>query len=391
MKILSVNTLAVSLPLPPREYSSDYAGTKREWGRLSRITPHRPTPTLEYVIVRIATDTGIMGLGEATPDLGFFGQTLEEVKSVIDRYFGPRLLGMDPFDRENILYQLDFKDNSCARSAIDLAIHDLLGKALNVPVFQLLGGKCRDRVQVALEIGGGPPGAMATTCARFVEQGVRAFKPKIGGHPDRDVERLKAIRDAVGRGVTIRADANQGYTPKEAIRLCRLADKFDVGLELLEQPVHYLDLHGMAEVRDAVDTLIEADESCYGIKDAINIIRAGAADVLNIKIEKVGGLYNAKKVAALAEAAGLGCVIGTAFGTGITDAAKLHLAASTMAIMDAVEFTEIYLHDNLLSAPHDQELRLPLHDGCIPVPQGPGFGVVFDEEKAAGFISGIVD
>ena len=113
--------------------------------------------------------------------------------------------------------------------------------------------------------------------------------------------------------------------------------------------------------------------------------------MLNIKIEKVGGLYNAKKVAALAEAAGLGCVIGTAFGTGITDAAKLHLAASTMAIMDAVEFTEIYLHDNLLSAPHDQELRLPLHDGCLPVPQGPGFGVVFDEEKAAGFISGIVD
>lgn len=156
-----------------------------------------------------------MGLGEATPDIGFFGQTFEEVKSVIDRYFGPRLLGMDPFDRENILHQLDFKDNSCARSAVDLAIHDLLGKALNVPVFQLLGGKCRDRVQVALEIGGGPPSAMAATCAKFVDQGVRAFKPKIGGHPDRDVERLKAIRDAVGKGVTIRADANQGYTPKK--------------------------------------------------------------------------------------------------------------------------------------------------------------------------------
>jgi L-alanine-DL-glutamate epimerase-like enolase superfamily enzyme len=158
-----------------------------------------------------------------------------------------------------------------------------------------------------------------------------------------------------------------------------------VGLELLEQPVGYLDLHGMAEVRNAVDTLIEADESCYGIQDAMNIIRLGAADVLNIKVEKVGGLYNAKKVAALAEAAGLQCVIGTAFGTGITDAAKLHLAASTMIIKDAVEFTEIYLHDNLLAAPHDRDLRLPLKDGYLPVPTGPGFGVTLDEKKVKQF------
>ena len=147
----------------------------------------------------------------------------------------------------------------------------------------------------------------------------------------------------------------------------------------------------MAEVRAAVDTLIEADESCYGIQDAMNIIRQGAADVINIKIEKVGGLYNAKKVAALAEAAGLQCVIGTAFGLGITDAAKLHLAASTLIIRDAVEFTEIYLHDNLLAPPHDRSLRLPLKEGCLPVPEGPGFGVDYDEEKLAKNVSRIVD
>jgi L-alanine-DL-glutamate epimerase-like enolase superfamily enzyme len=388
MKITSVTTMAVTLPLPPRDYPGEKAGTKREWGRLSRITPHRPKPVLDYVIVKVATDNGIVGLGEATPDIGFFGETLEEVKSAIDRYFGPRLVGMDPFDREAILYQLDFRGNWCARSAVDLAVHDLLGKALGIPVYQLIGGRCRDRVLVALEIGGGPPQEMAKKCAGFVKQGVRAFKPKIGGVPEADAERLKAIREAVGKDVVIRADANQGYTPKEAIRLCRLAERYDVGLELLEQPVGYQDLHGMAEVRAAVDTLIEADESCYGIQDAMNIIRAGAADVLNIKVEKVGGLYNAKKVAALAEAAGLQCVVGTAFGTGITDAAKLHLAASTMTIKDAVEFTEIYLHENLLMAPHDRELRLPLAaDGCLAVPQGPGFGVTLDEERARGFTS----
>ena len=392
MKITSVTTTAVSLPLPPRDYSGERAGTKREWGRLTRITPHRPTPILEYVIVTIETDSGVIGYGESTPDIGFFGETLEEVKSAIDRYFGPRLVGMDPFDREAILAQLDFRGNWCARSGVDLAIHDVLGKVVGLPVHKLLGGRCRDRVLVALEIGGGPPAEMAKKCAGFVKQGVRAFKPKLGAIPEMDAERLKAIREAVGKDVVIRADANQGYTPKEAIRLCRLAERYDVGLELLEQPVGYLDLHGMAEVRGAVDTLIEADESCYGIQDAMNIIRQGAADVLNVKIEKVGGLYNAKKVAALAEAAGLQCVVGTAFGTGITDAAKLHLAASTMIIRDAVEFTEIYLHDNLLLPPHDTELRLPLlEDGCLPVPDGPGFGVSLDEGKVAQYVSRIVD
>jgi L-alanine-DL-glutamate epimerase-like enolase superfamily enzyme len=392
MKITSVSTTAVSLPVPRHGYSSNVrAGTKREWGRLTRITPHRPEPVLEYVILRVATDDGVVGLGEATPDIGFFGETLEEVKAAIDRYFGPRLIGMDPFDREQILANLDFRGNSCARSAIDLALHDLLGKALGVPVYKLIGGMCRDKVLVALEIGGGPAAEMGRRCADFVQQGVRAFKPKIGGYPEEDVIRLKAIREAVGPGIVIRADANQGYTPKEAIRLCRLAEKYDVGLELLEQPVGYLDLKGMAEVRAAVDTLIEADESCYGIQDAMNIIRQGAADVINVKVEKVGGLYNAKKVAALAEGAGLQCVIGTAFGLGITDAAKLHLAASTFVIRDAVEFTEIYLHDNLLAAPHDRSLHLPLTDGCLRVPEGPGFGVAYDEEKLAKNVSRIVD
>jgi muconate cycloisomerase len=222
---------------------------------------------------------------------------------------------------------------------------------------------------------------MAAACLTYVAKGVRAFKPKIGGCPDEDADRLRAIREAVGPAVSIRADANQGYSPKEAIRLCRLAERHDVGLELLEQPVPAWDLQGMAAVRRAVETLIEADESCYSIHDAMQIIRHEAADVLNIKIAKAGGLYQAKKIAALAEAAGLKCVLGTAFGLGIKVAAKLHLAASTVSVTDAVEFTELGLHDNLLAPPGDTRLALPLEDGCLPVPDGPGFGVELDEGK----------
>ncbi len=345
---------------------------------------------LEYVIVKISTDDGIIGIGESVSDIGFFGETLEEVKMAIDRYLGPRLIGLDPFDREQILYQLDFRGNSCARSGIDMAVHDLIGKALGTPVSNLIGGRCRERIEVALEIGGDAR-ELTDMCEKYMAQGVRAFKPKIGGYPDEDALKLKAIRETVGRDVKIRADANQGYTPKEAIRLCRLAEKYDVGLELLEQPVGYLDLKGMAEVRSAVDVLIEADESGYCIQDAMNIIRQGAADVINIKLEKVGGLYNAKKMAALAEAAGLQCVVGTAFGLGNTVAAKLHLAASTMIIADAVELTELRLHDNLLAEPYDKLFRLPLKDGCLEVPRGPGLGVTLDEEKVDRYISTIID
>jgi L-alanine-DL-glutamate epimerase-like enolase superfamily enzyme len=385
MKITGVSTQAVRIPIPPGSYASENAGTKREWGRLSRLSPKRPTTMLEYLIVRIETDEAAFGIGEAPVDIGFFGQTLEQVQAAIDDYLGPQIVGVDPFDREYVLHRIDYRENSCAKSGIDLAIHDLVGKALGASVSDLIGGTHKQRVPVAIEIAGGRPEDMAQACLACMAKGVRAFKPKIGGYPEEDVERLAAIREAVGPDVSLRADANQGYTPKEAVRLCRLAEARGVGLELLEQPVATWDLQGMATVRRAVDTLIEADESCFTIHDAMQIIRHEAADVLNIKVAKAGGLYDAKKIAALAEAAGLECVLGTAFGIGIKLAAKLHLASSTMGIKSAVEFTEIGLHGSLLAPPHDELLSLPLEDGCLPVPNGPGFGVKLDEEKLREF------
>ena len=382
MNITRIAATPVRLPVAHAPYASEGAGTKFHWGgRRSRTTPKRPSPVLEYVLVRVETDEGVTGIGETPVDIGFFGHTVEEVRVAIDDYLGPQLLGKDPFDREYLLGLIDYRGNTCAKAAIDLALHDLLGKALAAPVSTLIGGRHIDRIPVAIEIAAGPADAMAKECLAFMDRGVRAFKPKIGGDPRSDVDRLIAIREAVGPDVSIRADANQGYTPKEAIQLCRLAERRGVGLELLEQPVPAWDLQGMALVRRSVETLIEADEACYSVHDAMQIVRHEAADVLNIKIAKAGGLYSAKKIAAIAEAAGLKCVLGTAFGLGIEMAAKLHLAASTFAIDAAVEFTELGLHDNLLAAPHDERLALPLEDGCLPVPEGPGFGVALADEK----------
>ena len=380
MLITAVRSRAVSLPLQPVPYSVERAGTKREWGK-TRLTPHRPKPSLQYVIVEIDTDDGITGVGEACTDIGFFGEPVEEVQSAIDLYLGPKLLGKDPFDREQLLFDIDFPGNSCAKSGIDLALHDLLGKALGVPVCNLIGGSARRQVLAVMEVAPGTPDGMARQCADWVEQGVRGFKAKVGAIPEDDVERLAAIRAAVGPKIMLRADANQGYTPKEAIRLCRMCERRDLGLELLEQPVPKWDLAGMAQVRAAVDVLIEADEAAYTPHDVVQIIRAQAADVINIKIAKAGGLYQSKKIAAVAEAAGLECVIGTAWGLGVKVAAKLHLAAATRSLRDGVEFTELMLHDLLLAGPQAADLAPPLSDGYLNVPLGPGLGVTVDEDK----------
>ena len=201
--ITAVRSRAVSLPLQPVPYSVERAGTKREWGK-TRLTPHRPKPSLQYVIVEIDTDDGITGVGEACTDIGFFGEPLEEVQSAIDLYLGPKLLGKDPFDREQLLFDIDFPGNSCAKSGIDLALHDLLGKALGVPVCNLIGGSGRRQVLAVMEVAPGTADGMARQCAEWVQQGVRGFKAKVGAIPEDDVERLAAIRAAVGPKIMLR-------------------------------------------------------------------------------------------------------------------------------------------------------------------------------------------
>lgn len=384
MKITAVRSTAVRLDIEHAPYPPNGAGTRfHHFGRRSRVTPKRPTPILEYLLVTIETDEGVVGVGESQVDIGFFGHTLEDVQAAVDDYLGPQLVGLDPFDREHLMSVIDFRGNSCAKAGIDLALHDLIGRALGVPVSTLLGGRHTERVRAAVEIAGGAPDAMARECLRFQQLGVHAFKAKIGGHVKDDADRLRAMREAIGPDAELRADANQGYEVKEAIRLCRLTERYEVDLSYLEQPVAAWDLPGMAVVRASVDVPIAADEACYTPQDAYKIASQGAADLLVIKSGKAGGLLQAKKIIAVAEATGLGCTLGTAFGLGVEMAAKLHLAASSPSVRDTVEFTEIGLHDNLLAPPDGPALALPVDAAGIVVPHGPGLGVLLDDEKVA--------
>lgn len=385
MKITRIFTTPIRIPLRCFFYNSSNAGTKREWGgRLSRVTPKRPAPILEYVLVHIETDEGLSGLGESPADIGFFGQTLESIQYAIDDYLGPQLVGKEPFDIPHLMDLIDYRENSSAKSGIDIALHDLVAKSKGISVCELLGGRKRERIPVAIEIAGGSPEDMANECLKYMKMNVKAFKPKIGSIPEKDVERLQAIRDAVGPDISLRADANRGYSPDEAIALCRMLEKTNVNLELLEQPCETWDLPGMARVRREVNIPIEADESCFGPHDAEAVVRAEAADCLNIKIAKAGGLMNSMKIADIAEQAGLKCVLGTAFGIGPKIAAKLHVASAIRDFTGAVEFTELGLHGPLIKGELDRALSLPLDkDGCLPVPDGPGLGVELDDRQIA--------
>ncbi len=335
---------------------------------------------MDYVLVKVRTDNDLVGFGEAPTDSY---ETVETVKLMIDRYMTPNLIGLDPTDIERnndvISWRTDRMALRHATSAINYALYDILGKSLGVPLYVLLGGKYRDKVLASVEVPRGSPDEMELHSREYYDTGVRGIKAKIGSNPDSDAKCLKAIRDALGEKISLRGDANEGYTIQEAIRLARLAEKFETGLEVLEQPVTCSDLSGMRKVAFAVDTPIEADESAYSLYQVYEILRRNACDIINTKCSKAGGISGVKKWATVAEAARKPIVIGTEYGLGPMVAVKTHLGVAIKNADPVVEFTEIMLHDLLLKEP------LKLDEGYIRVPNKPGIGWDLDEKKIEQF------
>jgi L-alanine-DL-glutamate epimerase-like enolase superfamily enzyme len=262
---------------------------------------------------------------------------------------------------------------TCAKEGVDLALHDLVGKILDVPVYVLLGGKFRDMIPVASEIGIDTPENMVQNAQRVLESGIRVIKIKGSSDHALDVERIKAVRHAVGNDIQLRLDPNAAWDVNSTIKTMRLLD--DCHLQLLEQPIPGWDLKGMAHIRNNINIPLVADESIWTPQDAIRISEYGASDLLNIKIAKSCGLHLGKKIEYVAESLGLPCIAGTEIEPGFSLIAKLHLAASMKIHPLASEFTELtLLKKNILK--HDIEFI----DGCVKVPDEPGLGVELDED-----------
>ena len=324
--------------------------------------------SVDACLVEIHTDGGPSGIGAATV-MRVTGDTPASVAATLCEVFAPLLQGQDPFAIEPLLRRLKRASGSTysALAAIDLALHDLKGKALGVPVYQLLGGAFHTQVPVIRMVGLKAPAAQAADAARFVAEGYRHLKLKIGRDLPTEVRSVAAVRQAVGDDVVLTVDANGAYTVKNAIQLIRQLETF--GVTLVEDPVPYADLDGLARVTAAVDASVMADLSITTPADAIDVIRRHAADLISVKIFKVGGILNALKIRHIAEAAGMACHLGSTATTRAIEAGSVHFAAASADVSFACEIGEFADLDG------DVVTGLDVENGHVRVPQAPGLGV----------------
>lgn len=299
-------------------------------------TALRTVDRIQDVLVCIDTDQGLCGFGEAPPTAVITGETIDSISAAIRSFIRPALLGRDPMDLEDVMRVLHgcMVKNTSAKAAVDMAVYDLRAKALGLPLWKLLGGY-RPQVETDLTISVNPVDEMVRDSLSAVEQGFRILKIKVGKDAAGDVQRLTAIRSAVGADVRLRVDANQGWEPKEAVRIIRALEDQGVDPELVEQPVKAHDLDGMRFVRERVLTPILADESVFSAGDAIRLIQMGAADLINIKLMKTGGIYGALQVCAIAESCGVECMIGCMLESKLAVTAAAHLAGAKAVVTRA--------------------------------------------------------
>lgn len=370
MRITDVTAIPVSVPIKKRYRTS-----------LSSA-PGQDSKTHDHVVVRIDTDGGAVGYGEAAPMAAWpHGLTQGAVTSLINDTLRPTVEGrrLDRIARIIDDLERQLSGEPFPVYGIDIALHDALGKARDQPVYDLLGGpKNADRsFPLHYSIGIKGTEAMATDAESAAAEGFRAFKVKVGGD-DHDAERagIEAIAEAVP-DARIRVDANQGWHPEEAIRKIRELDDAADGLTLVEQPVEYDALAGLRRVRKAVDPPILADESAFSPRDAADIARRDAADIVNIKLAKTGGLHRGKAVATVAAAHGMTCFMGSMVELGIGAAASAHFTVSTPTITYPTGVMNQYVDDTLV-ANHEADWKV---DGpTFTVPDRPGLGIEPDHE-----------
>lgn len=380
MKIEKIETFLVALPA---RRAHTWAGNYSPIGQ-------------GYLVLKLHAG-GVMGVGEAQvlKDWGGewgskYGEAPKTTKLLIDEYLAPLIIGEDAREIENIHRKMDkfVRGYPYAKAAIDVALHDAVGKAYGVPAYQLLGGLVRREVAVAHSIGLMEADHAVEEARQVWEEGVHWVKIKVGLDGPRDIELVKRVRQAVP-GIKIRVDANQGYkTWKEALRVTRAMAEHDI--EFMEQPCEGLE--GMARVAQGTDVPIMADEGAWSAHDVLRIIRADAAEMISCYYTKAGGFLKAKKLLAVAETGGMRSDINGSAEMGVGNAANLHLAASsavidipgTIPVTSTAEIvrTQIAGHkylDDIIEEP------FAFRNGCMVVPDKPGLGIVLDEKKLAKY------
>jgi L-alanine-DL-glutamate epimerase-like enolase superfamily enzyme len=332
------------------------------------------SPVTDGHVLRIATDDGHEGFGyaSATPHMGSTKDTLQAELEL----FRPLVVGQEAHNIEAILIALDraLRGAPQAKAAIDCALHELKARSLGIPLNALFGGQVRDQLPILRILAIKTPSEMAAAAQKLVDKGYRYLKIKVHGEVEEDVARVAAIRKQVGDDVHLTIDANQSYTPKNAIvALNRMAEH---RIDLCEQPVDADDFEGLALVTRTVPVTVEADEAAGSLRDVFELVSRRAVDAVSLKIPKLGGLRNTLAAARLCEAAHIQYRLGAAVGSRLLSAQALHFACAMPGIDYACELGEF---DRLLDDPFE---GLEVANGVLTLPTGPGSGVRLIAQKS---------
>ena len=362
MKITRIEAVPVNVPLKPG---------------MTTKTSHGEHATSPYVIVRIHTDEGLVGLGEATVAPRWSGETSPGCVAIIHGLIAPALTGEDPTRINHLRRRIEsvIRLNPFTKAAVEMALWDLAGKAAGVPIYQLLGGKVRDEMPIRMVVGSIDIAQAVALARQFLDRGVKCLKVKVGLDPDQDFERVRAIRELAGPDIPISVDANCGWTVPQARQMLRRLSDFSI--LFAEQPIPTADRSELAALRRHTDIPIMADESAFTCGDAWHLTAQRAVDIISVYPGKNGGIQATAEVVHVAKAAGIPCAMGSNLELGIGTAAMLHLGAALPTI-DSERFPgdfigPLYHEADLLKTP------LTLGPAAARVPEGPGLGVELDE------------
>jgi len=330
-------------------------------------------------VLVVTTSDGVVGYGEACPVPAFTAETQESIVALVEQRVKPLLIGEDPLRHRPLVRTLERVLFGCpfTLAAIDIALWDIAGKLLGLPISTLLGGRFRERIEMHGSVGWDTPEAMVETALAQRTLGYGALKLYAGrGTVGADLDRIGAVRVAVGTDVRLLLDVNGQWSVSQCLEaLPRLAE---LGVVLLEQPVAASDDLGQAEVVRASRVDICADEAIYTPADVAQIGRQRTARVINLGLSKLGGLLRASECEAVARSVGLGITVGSVLELGIASTAGLHLAASVQELTYPSYLIGPLKYERQITSP---EMRV--EDGEVAVPLGPGLGVEVDTDLLA--------
>lgn len=313
-------------------------------------TALRTVTVAESIFVKITCDNGSIGWGEAPPTHVITGDSLASIHYTIDQVIRPILQDAELSSYAHIFMQLEkaIVHNTSAKAAVDMALYDCLAQAANQPLYQYLGG-WSSTIQNDYTVSVNAIDQMQKDAKLYKENGFDILKVKVGKDPaEKDIERVAAVRKAAGEDVLIRLDANQGWTAKEAVKAITKMEELGLNIELVEQPVPAHDITGLKYITDHTTTPIMADEAVFSVHDARRVLEMGAADLINIKLMKAGGIHQAMKIANLCEAYGVSCMAGSMIETKLGITAAAHFAASHPAVTRFDFDAPLMLSDDIL-------------------------------------------